>query len=92
MVFKSIHCGRCPCCRHSLGQTALPGCRYAHMVRLAHDAIQRHNIQPAMLYISLDQVRPCRMPSATSLSLSLGACHLCCSQAHHPQAVAILLL
>jgi hypothetical protein len=29
------------------------------MVQLAHDAIQRHNSQPAMLYISLDQVRLC---------------------------------
>lgn len=26
------------------------------MLQLAHDAIQRHQTQPAMLYISLDQV------------------------------------
>lgn len=32
--------------------------RYAHMLRLAHDAIQRHHSKPAMLYLSLDQVGP----------------------------------
>lgn len=30
--------------------------RYALMMRLAHDAIQRHATAPAMIYISLDQV------------------------------------
>ncbi|CAK0750651.1 hypothetical protein CVIRNUC_002007 [Coccomyxa viridis] len=28
---------------------------YAHMLTLAHDAIQRHHTAPAMLYLSLDQ-------------------------------------
>ncbi len=37
----------------------VPACRYAHMLQLAHDAIQRHQMQPAMLYISLDQVYNC---------------------------------
>lgn len=31
-------------------------CRYALMMRLAHDAIQRHSTVPTMIYISLDQV------------------------------------
>ena len=51
------------------------------MLKLAHDAIQRHQTQPAMLYISLDQVHTQRPVLYCSISVTLSYL----LKADHPQ-------